>query len=117
MDKDITKTTLFKAFEAFPYEKFKQICLDAGCDRYVKKSKTLKLLYLMVIAQFLGEESLHSIANLVTGDKRIHEVLHLTSISASTLSRRLRSINFGKPLFPWSKFRSGNVQKTETPVL
>ena len=93
MDKDTTKTTFFKVFEAFPLEKFLQIVASAGCDRYVKKLKTLKLLYLMLIAQFLGLDSLRDIATRLTYDKQLQKLLHLTSISASTLSRRLRNID------------------------
>lgn len=39
MDKDTRITSFFKAFEAFPYEKFQQIVANAKCDRYVKKAK------------------------------------------------------------------------------
>jgi len=92
MDKDITILTFSKVFQAFPYEEFLQIVINSKCDRYVKKSKTLKLLYLMVIAQLCGLKSLHAIADLVKNDKRVRELLHLNSISASTLSRRLRHI-------------------------
>lgn len=92
MDKDIKKTTFFKALEAFPYEKFQQIVSDSGCDRYIKKAKTLKLFYLMIISQFLDRESLRDIAGFVRYDESVREILHLTSISASTLSRRLKHI-------------------------
>ncbi|WP_425059368.1 hypothetical protein SCACP_40560 [Sporomusa carbonis] len=92
MDRDITKTTFFKVFEVFPLEKFQQIVINAGCDRYVKKLEALKLLYLMIIAQFCNFESLRDIANQVVRDKHLQKVLHLTSISASTLSRRLRKM-------------------------
>lgn len=93
MDKDTTETTFNKVFETFPFEKLKQIVISAGCDRYIKKSKTLKLLYLMIITQLCGFESLHDIALKVICDKQLQKVLNLTSISASTLSRRLRQID------------------------
>ena len=92
MDKDTIKTTFNKVFETFPLEKFQQIVAVAGCDRYVKKSKTLKLLYLMIITQLCGFESLRDIANRVICDKQLQTVLRLTSISAATLSRRLSKI-------------------------
>ncbi|XEQ95064.1 hypothetical protein SCACP_39660 [Sporomusa carbonis] len=93
MDKDTTKTTFFKVFEAFPLEKFQQVVINAGCDHYVKKLEALTLLYLMIIARVSSFTSPQDIANRVIYDKHLQKVLHLTSISAATLSRRLRKID------------------------
>lgn len=93
MDKDTTKSTINKVFAAFPLEKFQRIVAKAGCDRYVKKLKTVKLLYLMIITQFCAFESLRDIAGRVASDEQLQKVLHLTSISAATLSRRLQKID------------------------
>ena len=69
MDKDITESKFNKVFETFPLEKFKQIVIIAGCDRYIKKNKNLKLLYLMIITQFCGFESPRDIALKIICDK------------------------------------------------
>ncbi|WP_425061429.1 DUF4372 domain-containing protein [Sporomusa carbonis] len=76
---------MFKVFEAFPLEKFQQIVINAGCDHYVKKLDALKLLYLMIIAQFSSFTSLQDIANRVIYDKHLQKVLQLTSISTGEL--------------------------------
>ena len=72
MDKDTIKTTFNKVFETFPLKKFQQIVAVFGCDPYVKKSKIIKLLYLMIITQLCGFESLRDIANRVICDKQLH---------------------------------------------
>lgn len=46
----------------------------------------------MGTTQFGGYESLRDIAGYVTGDEQLHNVLHLTSIGAATLPRRLQRI-------------------------
>ena len=73
MDKDTTKTTFHKVFETFIFEKFNQIVIGAGWDRYIKKSKTLKLLYLMIITQFCGFESLRVIALKIICEKQLQK--------------------------------------------
>ena len=53
MDKDTIKSTLNKVFESFPYEEFCKIVTDAKVDKYVKKLKIVKLLYILVVAQIM----------------------------------------------------------------
>lgn len=93
MDKDTIKSTLNKVFESFPYEKFCKIVVAANADKYVKKLKIIKLLYLLVVAQIMQTESLKSLADVIVQDEELQKALHLTSISASTLSRRMRNVN------------------------
>jgi hypothetical protein len=93
MDKDTIKSTLNKVFESFPYEEFCKIVTNANADKYVKKLKMIKLLYLLVVAQIIQTESLKDLADTIAQDKNLQKALHLTSISASTLSRRMRNIH------------------------
>ena len=93
MDKDTIKSTLNKVFESFPYEEFCKIVTAANADKYVKKLKIIKLLYLLTVAQIMQTESLKELADTIELDKDLQKALQLTSISASTLSRRIRNIH------------------------
>ena len=93
MDKDTIKSTLNKVFESFPYEEFCKIVTDAKVDKYVKKLKIVKLLYILVVAQIMQTESLKELADMIVQDKNLQKALNLSSISASTLSRRIRHIH------------------------
>jgi len=93
MDKDTTKSTFNEVLNHFPYEKFCSIIKDTGVDRYIKKLFTIKLLYIMFIAQIAQIESLRALADRVTTDIDLQDNLKLDSISASQLSRRLKEMS------------------------
>jgi MFS family permease len=93
MDKDTTKSTFDKVFESFSYEDFCNIVAASTVDKYVKKLNMTKLLYLLVVAQIAQTESLKALADTITQDENLQKALHLTSVSASALSRRIRNIH------------------------
>lgn len=93
MDKDTTKSTFNEVLNQFPYEKFHSLIKDTGADRYIKKLFTIKLLYIMFIAQIAQIESLKALADRVTNDIDLKDNLKLDSISASQLSRRLKEMS------------------------
>lgn len=93
MDKDTTKSTFDEVLKQFPYEKFCSLIKDSGTDRYIKKLFSIKLLYIMFIAQIAQIESVRALADKVKNDIDLQEKLKLDSISASQLSRRLKEMS------------------------
>ena len=108
MDKDTTKSTFNKVFESLPYEDFCNLIAASNVDKYVKKLKMIKLLYILVIAQMTQTESLIALADKITQDEYLQKALHLTSISASALSRRIRSIHHDS----WAQIFSSIARNT-----
>ncbi|TEB11044.1 IS4 family transposase [Pelotomaculum propionicicum] len=90
MDKDTTKSTFNEVLNQFPYEKFCSMIKEFGADRYIKKLFTIKMLYLMFIAQISQTESIRELAGNVKNNIDLQDALKLDSISASQLSRRLK---------------------------
>jgi hypothetical protein len=93
MDKDTTKSTFNEVLNQFPFEKFFSLIKDTGADRYIKKLFTIKLLYIMFIAQIAQVESLRALADRVKDDIELQNSLKIDSISASQLSRRLKEMS------------------------
>ena len=93
MDKDTTKSTFNEVLNQFPYEKFRSLIKDTGADRYIKKLFTIKLLYIMFIAQITQIESIRALAKKITNDIDLQANLKIDSISASQLSRRLKEMS------------------------
>jgi hypothetical protein len=52
-----------------------------------------KLLYILVVAQIAQIESLKALADKITQEENLQKALHLTSVSASAFSRRIRNIH------------------------
>jgi len=86
MDKNTTKSTFIEVLNQLPYEKFHSLIKDTGADRYMKKLFTIKLLYIMFIAQITQIESIRALADRVKNDIDLQANLRLDSISASQLS-------------------------------
>ena len=86
MDKNTTKSTFIEVLNQLPYEKFHSLIKDTGADRYIKKLFTIKLLYIMFIAQITQIESIRALADRVKNDIDLQANLRLDSISASQLS-------------------------------
>lgn len=90
-DKDTTNSTLFQLFRpilsedlwAHIYEKV------PGTDSRVRKLKTVQLFELLIHAQMQTYRSLDEISNSLNDDQ-FSQSVRLDSISASTISRRLR---------------------------
>jgi len=93
MDKDTTKSTFDEVLKQFPYEKFCSLIKDSGTDRHIKKLFSIKLLYIMLIAQIAQIESVRALAGKVKNDIDLQEKIKLDSISASQLSRRLKEMS------------------------
>lgn len=93
MDQDITESTFDQVLKQFPYEEFSRFIKDFKADKYIKKLFSVKLLYMLVIAQLCQIESLRDLAVRVKDDLELQKILKIDSISASQLSRRLRDIN------------------------
>ena len=93
MDKDTTKSTFDEILKQFPYEKFCSLIKDSGTDRCIKKLFSIKMLYIMFIAQIAQIESVRALAGKVKNDIDLQEKLKLDSISASQLSRRLKEMS------------------------
>jgi hypothetical protein len=60
-------------------------------DKYIKKLKTPQLIKLLVYAQLQQQKSLRDISNTLNNDK-FSKTIELDSISASQISRRLRTL-------------------------
>jgi hypothetical protein len=75
MDKDTTKSTFNEVLNRFPYEKFCSLIKDAGTDRYIKKLFSIKLLYIMFIAQIARIESIREMAQKVTNNIDLQDTL------------------------------------------
>ncbi|MDA8228727.1 MAG: IS4 family transposase [Desulfitobacterium hafniense] len=92
-DKDTTTSTFFQLFRpilsedlwAHIYEKV------PGTDKYVRKLKTVQLFELLIHAEMQTYRSLDEIRNSLNDDQ-FSQLIHLDSISASTISRRLREL-------------------------
>ena len=93
MDKDTTKSTFNEVLNQFPFKKFCSLIKDTGADRYIKKLFTIKLLYIMFIAQIAQIESMRALAGRVKNDSDLQSNLKLDSISTSQLSRRLKEMS------------------------
>jgi hypothetical protein len=73
------KTERTPVFESFPYKEFCKIVTAATVDKYVKKLKIIKPLYLLIVAQIMQIESLKDLADTIALDKDLQTALHLTS--------------------------------------
>ncbi len=93
MDKDTTKSTFNEVLNQFPFKKFCSLIKDTGADRYIKKLFTIKLLYIMFIAQIAQIESIRALVGRVKNDSDLQSNLKLDSISTSQLSRRLKEMS------------------------
>lgn len=92
-DKNTTPSTFFQLFKPILgsnlwdniYEKVPET------DKYVKKLKTIQLFELLVYAEMAQYRSLDEISKSLDNDE-LSKAIHLDSISASTISRRLREL-------------------------
>lgn len=92
MDQDTTESTFNQVLKQFPFADFKRFVADYGADKYIKKLFTIKLLYILIVAQLSKVDSLRDLAGKVKNNRDLQKILKLDSISTSQLSRRLRDI-------------------------
>ena len=88
--KDTINSTLSQLFNPLSDKCTLQKLNSLGVDKYVKKLTTLKFIQLMVYAQLEQQQGLRDISNALNDDK-FSENIGLDSISASQISRKLRS--------------------------
>ncbi|QDI91557.1 IS4 family transposase [Salicibibacter halophilus] len=91
MDKDTTTTTFKEALHPLNITKILQEFL--GLDRYVKKFTFEKWVALMIFAQIEQIPSGKQLALKLNNKEELQKCLNLSSISASQLSRRSRTID------------------------
>ena len=89
MNKDTKQSTFKQVFSVL--SQFKQQFEEMNADRYMKKMNTLQFIELMINAQMNQEPALRDIAGSLSRDDLGKEI-DLGSISASTVSRRLRDL-------------------------
>ncbi|HWQ71009.1 MAG TPA: IS4 family transposase [Desulfitobacteriaceae bacterium] len=92
-DKDTTSTTFFQLFRPILSSDlwiniYKKV---PGTDKYVKKLKTVQLFELLIHAEMSQYRSLEEISQSLEDDE-LSKVIHLDSISPSTISPRLRKL-------------------------
>ncbi|WP_422449292.1 DUF4372 domain-containing protein, partial [Thermoanaerobacterium sp. DL9XJH110] len=87
---DTINSTLSQLFNPLSDKCTLQKLNSSGVDKYVKKLTTLKFIQLMVHAQLEQQQGLRDISNALNDDK-FSENIELDSISASQISRKLRS--------------------------
>jgi Transposase DDE domain/Domain of unknown function (DUF4372) len=92
MDKNSTKTVFKKYLEPIEQRIFSKMASHLDIDKYVKKLNTLCFTKLFIYAQLHQIQSLEDISLEVKNNKSLQKELGLNSISASQLSRKLRSI-------------------------
>ena len=92
MEKDITKPTFLQYLEPINFEKFNDLILKLGVDKYVKKLSTSKMISLLIYSQLFNVESLTHLSTVVNSDEDLSELINLDSISTSQLSRKLRDL-------------------------
>lgn len=88
MDKDTTQSTFFEYLRPLNLKKFLHQYLDL--DRYVKKCGFQTWLDLMIYAQLNQIPSLKQLDTKLKNNEELQEAIHLSSISDSQLSRKLR---------------------------
>lgn len=90
-DKDIKNSTFIQLFKpALSQDIWDQIYEKApGTDAYVKKLKTVQLFELLVHAELTQCKSLREMSLSLNKDE-FRQSIHLDSISASQISRRLK---------------------------
>jgi hypothetical protein len=90
MDQDTTESTFHQVLKQFPYAEFLELVTNNKADRYIKKLFSVKLLYILIVAQLNKVDSLRELAGKVENNFELQKILQLDSISASQLSRRLK---------------------------
>ena len=90
-DKDTTKSTFDQLFKPINNKIFSQQLDDLEVDKYAKKLNTKQLVELIAHAQLKQQKSLRDISNNFNKDE-FSQAIHLDSISASQISRRLRDL-------------------------
>jgi hypothetical protein len=88
--KDITNSTLSQLFLPISDKRILEKLNSLGVDKYVKKLTTLKSMKLMVYAQLEQHQGLRDISNALNDDE-FSENIGIDSISASQISRKLRT--------------------------
>jgi hypothetical protein len=90
-DKDTTKSTFYQLLKPVCNKIFLQQLDDLEVDKYAKKLSTQQLIELVIHAQLQQYNGLRDISNSLNNDE-FSQAVHLDSISASQISRRLRDL-------------------------
>ena len=88
MDKN---TVLSQFLQPIFSKKFQQIISESGVDKYVKKLEATKLIQIMSYAILYELDSLREISLRLT-DNQISQIIELSSISHSQISRRFKCL-------------------------
>ena len=93
MDKDTKKSAFRECLEPIFVSSFQKLLKTWDIDKYVKKLFANNFILLMLYAQIDCLDSLRHTSQILKDSEKLQELIGITSISASQLSRKLRELS------------------------
>ncbi|MGI6649303.1 MAG: IS4 family transposase [Bacillota bacterium] len=93
MDKDTKKSAFRECLEPIFVSSFQKLLKTWDIDKYVKKLFANNFILLMLYAQIDCLDSLRHTSQILKDSEKLQELIGITSISASQLSRKLREMS------------------------